>query len=70
VVPTADGREVAARLLTTIGLRPEPEDGTLYFRVPDSLRLHDAEFVRHALDEPTGREMRWQVDGTGTFRCL
>ena len=50
VVPTTDMHEAAERLLVKLGLRPESEDGTIYFRVPTSLRLHEAEFVRRALE--------------------
>jgi tetratricopeptide (TPR) repeat protein len=50
VVPTTDTHEAAERLLVKLGLRPESEDGAIYFRVPTSLRLHDAEFVRRALE--------------------
>ena len=42
--------EAAERLLVKLGLRPESEDGAIYFRVPTSLRLDDAEFVRRALE--------------------
>jgi hypothetical protein len=49
VVPSPDTHEAAERLLVKLGLRPESEDGTIYFRVPTSLRLQDAEFVRRAL---------------------
>jgi hypothetical protein len=50
VVPTTDTHEAAERMLVKLGLRPESEDGIIYFRVPTSLRLHDAEFVRPALE--------------------
>jgi hypothetical protein len=49
-VPSPDTHEAAERLLVKLGLRPESEDGTIYFRVPTSLRLDDAELVRRALE--------------------
>ena len=49
VVPSPDTHEAAERLLVKLGLRPESKDGTIYFRVPTSLRLDDAELVRRAL---------------------
>jgi hypothetical protein len=70
VVPTTDTHEAAERLLVKLGLRPECEDDTIYFRVPTSFRLHHAEFVRRALEQPASPVVRWQVDDTGTFKIL
>jgi hypothetical protein len=68
VVPTADTHEAAEQLLVKLGLRPECEDGTIYFRVPTSIRLRDAELVRRALEQPASRVVRLQVDDAGRFK--
>lgn len=70
VVPTPETREAAEQLLTRVGLRPATEEGIIYFPVPRSFRLHDAEFVRRASEQPHGQTMRWRVDGNGRFGVL
>ncbi len=67
VVPTPDTREAAVRLLACVGLRVADDEGVLSFAVPRSFRLHDAEFVRRAVEQSHGPIMRWRVDGNGRF---
>lgn len=70
VVPTPDTREELERLLARVGLPAAKKEGLLYFPVPRSFRLHDAEFVRRALEQPRGQAVRWRVDKNGRFEGL
>lgn len=67
VVPASGSSEAAELVLTRLGLRPEPEHGTIYFRLPRPSRLHDVEYVRRALAEPAGSVFVWRTDERGTF---
>ncbi|MFB9445408.1 hypothetical protein Dvina_18870 [Dactylosporangium vinaceum] len=67
IVPTAETCDAAAQFLTTVGLRPEVLDGIIYFEVPGSPRLDDAESVRRARQRPTGMQATWYVNSVGMF---
>jgi hypothetical protein len=70
VVPTSETREAAEQMLTALGLRWVNEEGFLFFRVPDSSRLSDIEYVQRLLGQPGGRIIHVRADEMGGFTVL
>lgn len=69
-MPTAQTCDAAAALLTTLGLSPSIVNGTIYFTVPTTYLLHDADFVRQLLQHPPHPQKRWRVNNSGAFEEL